>query len=78
MELQKARVIPSRVVMFDGPGSVHHVGFLHEGDVVTILEGFEYKDRTWRDKKFIKIANQNGLIGYIGASSVTPLKEKKK
>lgn len=78
MELQKARVIPSRVVMYDKPGSAHYVGFLYQGDVVTILEGFEYKDRNWDDKKFIKIANQNGLIGYIGASNVTPLKEKKK
>lgn len=78
MELQKARVIPSRVVMFDSPGSVHHVGFLHEGDVVTVLEGFNYKDRKWNDKTFLKVANQNGLIGYIKSVNITPLKEKKK
>lgn len=78
MDLVKAKVIPSRVVMFDGPGSAHYVGFLHCGDIVTVLEGFNYKDRKWNDKTFLKVTNQNGLIGYIKSVNITPLKEKKK
>ena len=71
----RAKVIYRDVVLWDEPGGVHHKAFLHLGDEVEVIGGWEYKDRQWEDKRFLKV-RAKGRTGYLLASAITPYKEK--
>ena len=74
----KAKIIRAREVMFDKPGGTHLVKFLYQGDMVEIIEGERYEDRTWNDKVFIKVRDKQGAEGFITAYSISPLKGRVK
>jgi hypothetical protein len=66
----KARVIYDRVVVFDRPGGVHYTTFVYKGDMVTVIEGWEYDQRDWKDKQFVKVLCPDGNTGYMNAHSL--------
>lgn len=73
-----ASVIYDHIVVFSKPGGVHYVCFLKRGDKVAITEGYEYNDRTWKDKRFVKVVCPNGEVGFCIIDGLTPIKENSK
>lgn len=69
-----AYVLYERVVMWKKPGGTHHVDFLKRGDKVIIIQGWKYVDRTWKDKRYIKVSN-GSKIGYVLAAALTSIEE---
>ena len=43
------------VVMWKKPGGHHHVKILHKGDKVEVLQGWSFDERTWKDKRYVKV-----------------------
>jgi hypothetical protein len=58
------------VVMWKKPGGHHHVKILHKGDKVDVLQGWSFNERTWKDKRYVKV-ERGGRIGYILAEALT-------
>lgn len=58
------------VVMWKKPGGHHHVKILHKGDKVDVLQGWSFDERTWKDKRYVKVA-KDCLIGYILAEALS-------
>lgn len=59
-----------KVVMWKKPGGIRYVTFLKKGDNVDILVGWKYSERTWKDKRYLKVRH-NDDVGYILAESLT-------
>lgn len=55
MPSQKATVRYDRVVMWEKQGGNHYVTFLSKGDEVEVLVGWAYSERTWKDKRYLKV-----------------------
>lgn len=72
----KMRVCYDRVVLWDKPGGTRYVTFLYKGDIVEILEGYSYDERTWEDKRFIKVKSPKGYVGFVLANAIADLKSK--
>lgn len=73
-----ARVINDQVTMFTKPGGHRYVDWVKRGETVYILEGYRYEERTWKDKRFVKVLNKRGNIGFCIIDGLTPIKEKSK
>jgi hypothetical protein len=58
------------VVMWKKPGGHHHIKILHKGDKVDVLQGWSFNERTWKDKRYVKV-ERGGRIGYILAEALT-------
>lgn len=58
------------VVMWKKPGGHHHVKILRKGDKVEILQGWSFDERTWKDKRYVKVM-KDSLIGYILAEALS-------
>lgn len=71
--LIKATVRYDKVVMWDKPGGNHYVTFLSKGDEVEVLVGWVYSERTWKDKRYLKVMAKQ-RIGYVLAESLTTSK----
>ena len=56
--------------MWKKPGGHRHVKILHKGDKVDILQGWSFDERTWKDKRYVKVA-KDCLIGYILAEALS-------
>lgn len=56
--------------MWKKPGGHHHVKILRKGDKVEILQGWSFDERTWKDKRYIKVM-KDSLIGYILAEALS-------
>lgn len=65
-----ATVRYQEVVMWKKPGGHHHVKILHKGDKVEVLQGWSFDERTWKDKRYVKV-EQGGRIGYILAEALS-------
>ena len=74
-EMPKATIRYQQVVMWKKPGGYHHVTFLKKGDVVQILLGWRYDERTWKDKRYVKVA-KGEHVGYVLAEALTQSKVK--
>lgn len=78
--LPTAYVRYNEVVVWKKPGGHHHIKFLKRGDKVSILAGWRYDERTWKDKNYIKVLINN-VQGYVLAAALSdiepPLKSKK-
>lgn len=58
------------VVMWKKPGGHHHVKILRKGDKVEILQGWSFDERTWKDKRYVKVM-KDSLIGYVLAEALS-------
>ena len=58
------------VVMWKKPGGHHHVKILHRGDKVEVLQGWAFSERTWSDKRYVKVLKDNS-IGYVLAEALS-------
>lgn len=45
------------------------------GDTVDVIEGWRYKDRKWKDKRFVKVLNGNA-VGYVLAAGLAATEEE--
>ena len=70
MKSMIATVRYDTVVMWERPGDTHYVTFLKKGDTVEILVGWKYSERTWKDKRYLKVLAKH-KIGYVLAESLT-------
>ena len=70
MKQQTAIIRYRQVVMWDKPGGNHYTTFLNKGDEVTILQGWKFCERTWKDKRYLKVMFKQH-IGYVLAESLT-------
>lgn len=68
--LIKATVRYQEVVMWKKPGGYHHVKILRKGDKVDVLQGWSFDERTWKDKRYIKVM-KDSLIGYVLAEALS-------
>lgn len=59
--------------MWKKPGGHHHVKILHKGDKVEVLQGWSFNERTWKDKRYLKVMAKQ-RIGYVLAESLTTSK----
>lgn len=57
------------VVMWKKPGGHHHVKILHKGDKVDVLQGWSFNERTWKDKRYVKV-ERGGQTGYVLAEAL--------
>lgn len=58
------------VVMWKKPGGHHHAKILHKGDKVDVLQGWSFNERTWKDKRYVKVMKDSS-IGYILAEALS-------
>lgn len=65
-----ATVRYQEVVMWKKPGGYHHVKILRKGDKVDVLQGWSFDERTWKDKRYIKVM-KDSLIGYVLAEALS-------
>lgn len=72
--MTKAKVDWARIVLWDKPGGTHHKAFLMKNDEVMVLQGWEYENRPWKDKSFVKAQDEKGHIGYCLAAALKPTK----
>lgn len=72
----QAKVIYDRVVIFEKPGGTRYTTFLFKGDIVTIIDGYRYDDRSWKDKKFVKVRCPNGEEGYMSAQALQEVRPR--
>ena len=72
-ERQFAKVITQDCVMWKEPGGNKHTKILRFGDVVEVVLGWDYNERTWKDKRFVKAMFGNSM-GYINVSNISPVK----
>lgn len=56
-------------VMWKKPGGNHHAKILHKGDTVEVIQGWRYDERTWNDKRYVKVA-KDCQIGYVLAEAL--------
>lgn len=70
----KAKILWREIVMWDEPGGVRYKAILHMGDIVEVVDGWRYNDRTWQDKRFVKVIAKN-KIGYVRADVLSQVKE---
>lgn len=70
----KAKILWREIVMWDEPGGVRYKTILHMGDIVEVIDGWRYNDRTWQDKRFVKVIAKN-KIGYVRADALSQVKE---
>lgn len=56
--------------MWRKPGGHHHVKILRKGDKVDVLQGWSFDERTWKDKRYIKVM-KDSLIGYVLAEALS-------
>lgn len=56
--------------MWKKPGGYHHVKILRKGDKVDVLQGWSFDERTWKDKRYIKVM-KDSLIGYVLAEALS-------
>lgn len=56
--------------MWKKPGGHHHVKILRKGDKVEILQGWSFDERTWKDKRYVKVM-KDSLIGYVLAEALS-------
>jgi hypothetical protein len=68
--VNNATIRYQEVVMWKKPGGHHHVKILHKGDKVEVLQGWSFDERTWKDKRYVKVA-KDCLIGYILAEALS-------
>lgn len=68
--LPTAYIRYDHIVMWKKPGGHHHVKLLKKGEEVSILGGWRYSERTWKDKRYVK-AMAGCSIGYVLASSLS-------
>jgi hypothetical protein len=73
-EYMKAKILWREIVMWDEPGGVRYKAILHMGDIVEVIDGWRYNDRTWQDKRFVKLIAKN-KIGYVRADTLSQVKE---
>ena len=74
MNGMKAKVINDKLTLFTEPGGIHYVDWVSKGEIVEVLEGWEYDDRDWKDKRFVKVKIPNGKEGYCIIAGLTPIK----
>lgn len=67
---QHAIIRYQEVVMWKKPGGHHHVKILHKGDKVEVLQGWSFNERTWKDKRYVKVA-KDCSIGYVLAEALS-------
>lgn len=70
----KAQVIYRETVLWNSPGGTRYKDIAHFGDIVEVVEGWEYKSRTWKDKRFVKVIYGNKM-GFINVNALSPYKE---
>lgn len=70
MSSQKATIRYDKVVMWKKPGGIRYVTFLKKGDNVDILVGWKYSERTWKDKRYLKVRAKQ-QTGYVLAEALT-------
>lgn len=70
----KAQVIYRETVIWKEPGGTHHKAIVHFGDILDVIEGWEYNSRTWKDKRFVKVLFGN-TIGFVSVNAISPYKE---
>ena len=56
--------------MWKKPGGHHHVKILHKGNKVDVLQGWSFDERTWKDKRYVKVM-KDSLIGYVLAEALS-------
>lgn len=72
-EREFAKVITQDAVLWKEPGGNKHTKILRFGDVVQVIQGWDYNERTWKDKRFVK-AMFGSSMGYINVSNISPVK----
>lgn len=68
-----AVVLWERAVLWKKPGGSHYVKFLKRGDKLTILQGTRYKEREWKDKRFLKVCH-GSAVGFVLVNAISTIK----